>query len=29
MQPDEYSLAILKRMSYAIIDNDAFDAVGL
>ena len=29
MQPDEYSLAILKRMSHAIIDNNAFDAIGL
>jgi len=29
MQPDEYSLAILKRMSHAIIDNRAFDAIGL
>jgi hypothetical protein len=29
MQPDEYSLAILRRMSHAIIDNDAFGAIGL
>jgi hypothetical protein len=29
MQPDEYSLAILKRMSAAIADNDAFAAIGL
>jgi Phosphotransferase enzyme family len=29
MQPDEYSLAILKRMSAAIADNDAFSAIGL
>ncbi|HEX6389150.1 MAG TPA: phosphotransferase [Solirubrobacteraceae bacterium] len=29
MQPDEYSLAILKRMSAAIADNDAFKAIGL
>ena len=29
MQPDQYSLAILKRMSHAIIDNNAFSAIGL
>ena len=29
MQPDEYSLAILKRMSAAIAENDAFRAIGL
>ena len=29
MQPDEYSLAILKRMSHAIVENDAFRAIGL
>jgi len=29
MQPDEYSLAILKRMSAAIVENDAFKAIGL
>jgi Phosphotransferase enzyme family len=29
MQPDDYSLAILRRMSHAIIDNDAFSAIGL
>lgn len=29
MQPDEYSLAILKRASAAIHENDAFRAIGL
>ena len=29
MQPDDYSLAILHRMSHAIIDNEAFSAIGL
>jgi hypothetical protein len=29
MQPDEYSLAILKRMTAAIDDNDALKAIGL
>jgi hypothetical protein len=29
MQPDEYSLAILKRMSAAIDENEAFKAIGL
>jgi hypothetical protein len=29
MQPDEYSLAILRRMSYAIDETHAFKAIGL